>query len=407
MADWTGAFEKRYDVIVAGAGVAGVAAALECARAGLKTALLEKTVLPGGLATTGLVNVYLPLCDGAGRQVIFGIAEELLRLSLKYGPGQIPPGWNGDGSVPSQRFRAVFSPASCILALDEALEEAGVHIWFDTLIVGTRMEGEWVRAVEVANKSGLGVLFGRCIVDATGDADVAAFSGAPCVEEGNWPSLWTLAASLESAKKAVRDDDGEALLQKMVFHSRRPDRNESIVTRQMRGTDGREVSEFVLASRLMLRKRMQRHLREHGEQARSTLYPVALPAMALFRRTRRIDGFDSLSDGQHGQRREDSIGLTGDWRSGHDGEVWEIPYGCLIPRQVKGLVVAGRCISSGGDAWEVTRVIPTAALTGQAAGIAATLSVRKGASPGDLEAGAVQAAARGRGIAIHIDDLRQ
>ena len=86
MADWTGAFEKRYDVIVAGAGVAGVAAALECARAGLKTALLEKTVLPGGLATTGLVNVYLPLCDGAGRQVIFGIAEELHRLSLKYGP---------------------------------------------------------------------------------------------------------------------------------------------------------------------------------------------------------------------------------------------------------------------------------------------------------------------------------
>ena len=62
-------FEKAFDVLVAGAGVAGVAAALECARAGLRTALVEKTILVGGLATTGLVNIYLPLCDGRGNAV--------------------------------------------------------------------------------------------------------------------------------------------------------------------------------------------------------------------------------------------------------------------------------------------------------------------------------------------------
>ncbi|HAH86374.1 MAG TPA: FAD-dependent oxidoreductase, partial [Armatimonadetes bacterium] len=56
-------FDKEYDVLVAGGGVAGVAAALESARAGLKTALIEKTITPGGLATTGLINIYLPLCD--------------------------------------------------------------------------------------------------------------------------------------------------------------------------------------------------------------------------------------------------------------------------------------------------------------------------------------------------------
>ncbi len=76
-------FEKTYDVVVAGAGVAGVAAALGRARAGLHTALVEKTVLLGGPATTGLVNIYLPLCDGYGHQAIFGIAEELLHLSLE------------------------------------------------------------------------------------------------------------------------------------------------------------------------------------------------------------------------------------------------------------------------------------------------------------------------------------
>ena len=76
-------FERTVDVLVAGAGVAGIAAALEASRAGLRTALVEKTILVGGLAPTGLVYVYLPLCDGNGTQVAFGIAEELLHVSLK------------------------------------------------------------------------------------------------------------------------------------------------------------------------------------------------------------------------------------------------------------------------------------------------------------------------------------
>ena len=79
--------EKNYDVLVVGGGCAGIAAALESARSGLQTALVEKTILWGGLATSGLVPIYMPLCDGKGRQVTFGIAEELLKLSIKHGPG--------------------------------------------------------------------------------------------------------------------------------------------------------------------------------------------------------------------------------------------------------------------------------------------------------------------------------
>jgi hypothetical protein len=88
-------FRKSYDVVVCGGGVAGVAAALAAARRGQRTALLEKTVYPGGLATAGLIYIYLPLCDGNGTQVTFGVAEELLLASIKYGPG-----WAGTDIVP-------------------------------------------------------------------------------------------------------------------------------------------------------------------------------------------------------------------------------------------------------------------------------------------------------------------
>ena len=68
------------DVLVCGGGFAGISAALAAARQGKKVILLEKQFMLGGLGTSGLVTIYLPLCDGVGKQVSFGIAEELLRL---------------------------------------------------------------------------------------------------------------------------------------------------------------------------------------------------------------------------------------------------------------------------------------------------------------------------------------
>ena len=83
----------NYDVVVCGGGIAGIAAALAAARGGARTCLLEKEYALGGLATLGLIVIYLPLCDGDGVKMSGGIAEELLKLSLKYGPGEIPEVW--------------------------------------------------------------------------------------------------------------------------------------------------------------------------------------------------------------------------------------------------------------------------------------------------------------------------
>ena len=141
-------FDCCCDVAVVGGGIAGVAAALQAARSGMKTILIEKTILTGGLATTGLVYFYLPLCDGNGRQVTFGITEELLRASLQYGPGDIPADWHEPGA--GRRLQAVFSPAAFVLAMDEMLEK------FPSKKIIMNMEN-----LKFMDSTGIGLLLGR------------------------------------------------------------------------------------------------------------------------------------------------------------------------------------------------------------------------------------------------------
>jgi 2-polyprenyl-6-methoxyphenol hydroxylase-like FAD-dependent oxidoreductase len=408
-------FERTYDVVIAGAGVAGVAAALECARAGLHTALVEKTVLLGGLATTGLINIYLPLCDGYGHQALFSIAEELLHLSIKYGPGEVPEIWAAaptslpprqrGGRESGPRYMTPFSPASFVLALDEVLEAAGVAIWLDTLVVDAIVtsEARRVTGLEVENKSGRGVLHATVVIDATGDADVAYRAGAPCVESDNWLSLWAAEASLAHAHRAVGNPDGVSLLEMVRVGADANGRNHPADQPKFHGTDGREVSRFVLEGRRLLREFYQAQQDELGVEGRRRRFPTTLPAMAQFRTTRRIDGLATMTTSHPDADLATSVGLVPDWR--RPGPVWAVPYGALIARNVTGLLAAGRCFSAEGEAWEVSRVIPPAALTGQVAGVAATLAVRQGVAPDAIDVTKVQSALRERGIPLRRGDI--
>jgi len=398
-------FEKQYDVLVAGAGVAGVAAALECARAGLRVALVEKTVLIGGLATMGLINIYLPLCDGCGHQVIYGIAEELLHLSLKYGPGDVPEGWrDGAPKVEQQRYRVVFSPASFVLALDEVLVDAGVNVWLDTLVCAPLMDGTRVTGVEVENKSGHGLLRAACVIDATGDADVAYRAGVECAESDNWLSLWAFQTSLDKMRKVAAKPDSVSLLDAVRMGAGAGGENNGLEMRKFSGVEAAEVTRFVFEGRRLLREYYAAKHAQGGDTSRHHLFPVTLPAMAQFRTTRRIVGQVTMSDGQDGVHVPTSVGLAPDWRRA--GPVWEIPYGVLVPRRVTGLLAAGRCISSAGDAWEVMRVIPPAALTGQVAGVAATLAVQRGTTPDQIAAEDVQRELKWKQMPFHIEEVR-
>lgn len=369
-------FKKEYDVIVGGAGIAGIAAALESARAGMKTALIEKTVLPGGLATTGMVNIYLPLCDGNGKQIIFGIAEELLKLSVNYSYASLPDGWGNQPGEKKSRYLTRFSPGSFILALDKVLEEAGVELWYDTLICSAVMDGNTITGVEVENKSGRGLLQAKCVVDATGDADIAEMAGVELQSGLNNLSLWALQASMQKAQAAVKYNDPEMLMDMIRLGADDAGRGHPDGAKQWTGINGKNVTEYILASRKLLRNHYEAL---EANKTENIPYPLALPSMAQFRMTRKIVGRETVLNCNENKQIPHAVGAAPDWRSA--GRVWQIPYGALIPEKIDGLLTAGRIIAAeDGDAWNVCRVIPVAALTGQLAGKSASLSVAENIS---------------------------
>jgi hypothetical protein len=360
-------FTKKYDIAIAGGGVAGCAAALAAARRGARTVLLEKNVYAGGLATAGLVLVYLPLCDGHGQQASFGIAEELFHIANMYGPADEPAWWS------SGRFESYFSPASFVLALDKLLTDAGVDLWFDTVITDVEKDAENnVCALQVFNKSGLGRIEADVFIDATGDADVAYMAGNECLCATN--SLVTWVVEHRERQQSSVFKFGQNISTLIAAEPIEDVHTES-------GVNGRMVSEFLLKSRLKYRKMLDSDYGENLE-TRKTRYPLILPSMAPLRHTRCIKGKTILQPDCEWQSVPDSIGLAADWR--RVGKVWEIPYSTLLPDNLKGIIAAGRTTSALDDAWEITRVIPVAAMTGEVAGVAAAMSVDMNVKPDEL-----------------------
>lgn len=163
-----------------------------------KVLLLEKQYILGGLGTAGLVTIYLPLCDGFGRQVSFGIAEELLRLSISMGAeARYPANWL-DTADPLQRtqkhsrFETQFNPHLFAILAEQLLLQAGVQILYGTYAVAAQRQSNRIETVIIENKSGRQAVRAATVIDATGDADIAFFAGAPTetFKQGNVLAAW-------------------------------------------------------------------------------------------------------------------------------------------------------------------------------------------------------------------------
>ena len=388
----------EYEVIVAGGGLSGIAAALSAARLGRRVLLLEKQCWLGGLATTGLVNFWVPLCNGRGRQIIKGMAEEFLRLSIKNGFDTIPPTWkDGEpGEKSNERLMSWFSSGIFALELLKLLREAGVEILYDALITDAEMDDKRIKGLFVETKSGRRFYGAQAVVDATGDADVLHRAGVPTVEGENYFTYYGEGVSLESCEEAIK--------RKNVFYAyNRPfggsanlyGKGQPEDEKPMRGVDADRINDFLQRNQLIMLEKIEKTPRMERNIH-------MLPGMPQLRTSRRIDGDQTLRGEDVYRHFENSIGAICDFD--HRDRLYEVPYGTLVRKGYDNLITCGRSASASGWGWDVLRVIPPAVLTGQAAGIAAAKSIETNVPLPDLDVGPLQDALKNTGVIIHFDD---
>ncbi len=380
----------EYDVIVAGGGIAGVAAALAAARNGAKTLLMERMFLLGGLATAGLVTIYLPLCDGKGTQVSYGIAEELLRLSVKHGIEPVGEEnarnpWLDGGSLEErtkERYEVRFNAQVFAILCEQLLREEGVDLLYGTSVCGGAAENGKLRAVIVENKSGRQAYTARAFVDATGDADLckAAGEGTVCYTQGNILSAWYY----EYGKNGIQ----------LHLFNPAPESYAASGYLRFSGLDGKELSDYACLSH---EATLNHFLKNGGIGPGHALTTLATTPQV--RMTRRVDGVYTLDAKEDFTTFEDSIGMISDWHC--RGPVYEMPFRCLYGHKIKNLITAGRCISATEDMWEICRVIPHCAITGQAAGTAAAMTD----DFNTLDMKALQSRLKADGVRLHLDEI--
>ena len=359
--------DNTYDIAVCGGGIAGISAALAAAREGKRVVLIEKQYMLGGLATAGLITIYLPLCDGFGHQVSFGIAEELLKLSIKYGAeASYPENWldgKGTRTEKDKRYLVQYNAQLFAILAEQLLIENGVDILYGSYVVDVELEDKRIKALYVENKSGRTAYGTRAVVDATGDCDIAHFASAPTAtfKQGNILAAWYYYTN-EAGYKLQMLGASDVPDEEKTGKEAKP-----LIERRFTGLDGRELSEMTCLSH----KTLFEHWLKKRETDPSAVIST-IPSVPQIRMTRKLVGEYTLSHTEEHKYFEDSIGMVSNWKK--RGPVYEVPFRTLYSKAIKNLIVAGRCTSVNETLWDVMRVIPCCAVTGQAAGIAAAMS---------------------------------
>ena len=388
---------KDCDVLVCGGGFAGISAALAAARQGKKVILLEKEYLLGGLGTAGIVTIFLPLCDGLGHQVSFGICEELFRLSISMGAEErYPENWldsddTSKRTANDKRFEVQYNPSIFAMLVEQLLVEAGVEILYGSYAVAVSKNSDKINAVVIENKSGRQAIAVKSVVDATGDADIAKFAAAPTANfsKGNVLAAWYYRYGKEGYKLQTHGfcdiSEEEKKAGKTV---------PMLADRRFTGLDGFELSEQTIMSHTSTLNDIKNRRKDDP-----TLIPTMIATIPQIRMTRRIDGEYVLDITEENKLFEDSIGVVSNWYK--RGPVYEVPFGTLYSKEIKNLICAGRCVSVTDEMWNVIRVIPCCAVTGEAAGVAAAMTD----DFSNINIAELQKKLVKNGVKLHISDL--
>lgn len=341
----------EFDVIVCGGGIAGVSAALAASRNGANVLLVEREYALGGLATLGLICVYLPLCDGCGIQLSSGISEELLKLSLKYGPGKIPASWQNNDNInmrSKERYMTTFNPASFIISIEEELIRNNVNILYGAHISNVKCENGSIKSIFIETKRGRKEIFGKVFVDATGDADICYFAGEETVESNtNRRTGWYFSYDNKNLSLNKLSDP--------LYADIPSD------SRLYSGIDINDISQSCIEGRKMIINDII-----EKRKLNKDIYPLIIPSFHGLRMTRRFKSKYFFSTKNEGIYFKDAIGMIGNWRK--IDERYTISLKNIEAIKNDNLYIAGRCVSADDEGQDLTRVIPSCAVTGESAG---------------------------------------
>ena len=434
------------DVLVVGGGPGGLAAAIAAAREGAHTTLADRYGCFGGVITQVGVET-LAWYRHEGTIDVEGIGIEFEQRAKAMG-----------GTQPeSQSLSEALDPEMFKRVADELVREAGVEPVLHCLAVEPIMDGDTVIGVVTESKSGRQAILARRVIDASGDADIAYRAGAPCrktpVDEmmgvtvtfscsgvdkrrfleyvearapryGDWGEKWQVQTTgkedelfspylqepFDLARQAglIPDDVGSL----GGTWGRISDSGDVTYLNviDLRGYDCTEVRDLTRAEIEGRREALfaieaLRRFTPGFEDARLRSFGMTLGT----RDSRKIVGRYDLSghDVRTEARFEDSVGIFPEFIDGHGllslpttGRYFQVPYGVLVPQGIQNLLVAGRCVAGDAISHAATRSQMCCAVTGQAAGVAAAVSLEDGTSTGLVDVARVQRALTGQGVRI-------
>jgi len=385
------------DVVVVGGGPAGYVAAVAAARNGAETLLVERYGYLGGMAT-GTQVIYIDLMADSEKQVIFGIPQEVIERSMVLGgvtwrKGTINP--NIDAEI--HKFVA-----------NEMVESSGVQMLLHTWAVNSIVEDNAMKGVITESKSGRQAILAKTVVDATGDGDIAAFSGAEYTEEVLPITVMNRVGGVDIDEvNRFRTENPETYtrfleqLYKMkvlippsvtrkwrIGSNWRPTGRENVIYCHWASFIGCDAikAEDLTYCEIEGRKKIMKALDffKKNVPGFEKAYLIDVCPQIGTRRSRLITGeyVLTIDDLKQQTRFMDNIATCP--VSNSTADAFQIPYRCLIPKGIDNLLVAGRCISTDAESQVVTREIGPCMAMGQAVGSAAALSVKKGRTPRSL-----------------------
>lgn len=435
------------DVLVVGGGPAGICAAIAAARGGARVLMIEQNGFAGGMATAGLVGPFMTCYDKTGQTMVLrGLFEEIVTGLVERGGAIHPSGVFG--GTPYTSWITVghdhctpFDAEILKKLLDDMLTQAKVDILYHTSFLQPVCEDGRLTGIVAMCREGCSTIGAKVVIDCTGDGDVAFRAGAP-FEKGDEMGVMQPATmffrinhvdseALEAEIEKNRDnfyrkdgvnyrslhwrvtqarEAGDWPLDRVSVGIYRCVRDDewAVNTSRVMGVDSTD-SESLTRGEITGRRQVEtimRFLRKYVPGCEDARLMASGSTLGI-RESRHILGEYRLTvdDVLDGRVTEDAIALcsnsvdvhgrfgpaSNEYVAVRNGNYYGIPYRCLVPRGVDGLLVAGRCLSADSEAAGAVRVMPPCMCMGQAAGTAAALAARHGIEPRNIDVGELTA----------------